>query len=175
MARDIEEFLKIAAQRRQQQKAGGQPVPPAQPKPVPPPAQQPPAKRRPPVFQQPAGQKQAPRKQAPSEGTVRQISRQSVNEHVRQHLDTSDVVSRAERLGEVVGLADEKMEGHLHEVFDHSVVSLKQEKQSEQRTRASSSRATSKIAAELHAMLRSPTSVRHAIILSEILKRPDFD
>ncbi len=178
MARDIEEFLKMAAQRRQQQKqnAGGQVPQPARPQPAAPPAgQSPPAQQRPPIVQQPP-QKKPPQKQAtPPPQPVRQLSQQSVSDHVRQHIDTRDIVSHADRLGEVVGLADDKLDGRLHDVFDHSVATLKQDKQSGPGTSASSSRNTSKIAAELHAMLRSPSSVRQAIILSEILKRPDFD
>lgn len=180
MAKDIEEFLKMAAQRRQQQKqnAGGQQaVPPQQPKPVQqPPAQKPPvqrptAQRRPPALQQPAAQRQRPQPAQP----VRQLSQQSVSDHVRQHIDTSDVVARAELLGEEVGLADEKLDERLHDVFDHSVSRMENQKQSSGETVASSNRNTSRVAAQLHAMLRSPASVRHAIVLAEILKRPDFD
>lgn len=180
MAKDIEEFLKMAAQRRQQQKqnAGGQQaVPPQQPAPAQqpparkPPVQRPTAQRRPPALQQPAVQKKRPQPAQP----VRQLSQQSVSDHVRQHLDTRDIVAHAENLGEEVGLADEKLEGHLHDVFDHSVSRMENQKQSSGETIASSNRNTSRIAAELHAMLRSPKSVRQAIVLAEILKRPEFD
>src|SRR5687768_9387732 len=42
-----------------------------------------------------------------------------VAQHVAQHLDTREFAQRAERMADVTEQADERMESHLHQAFDH--------------------------------------------------------
>ncbi len=162
MPRDIEEFLKLAAQRRQQQKqqSGGQPP------------------RRPPPPRSPV----APQPVRPVE-TVRVLEQtdhsdayqqSSGSEPVRHKIDTSRLGDHARQLGEEVGLADDKLDSRLHQTFDHNVVSLRPGL-AHNETTSTTVRATSGIAMDLFEMFRSPRSVRQAILISEILRRPDLD
>lgn len=74
--------------------------------------------------------------------------------------------SRASQLGGRVGLADEKMESHLHQVFDHQLGRLQHSDLVvvDEWT----------LAEQLRAMLRNPVSVRQAVVLAEILRPPTF-
>ncbi|MGI9519782.1 MAG: hypothetical protein ACR2NP_22200 [Pirellulaceae bacterium] len=121
MPRDIEEFLKMAAKRRQQQKQGGGAAP-QRSQPATPPASQ----------QRPTPQRLVPRPQSLQPATDEEIiilgpggqpstdmRRQSVSDHVRSHIDTSDISEQVSHLGETVGLADDKLDARLHDTFDH--------------------------------------------------------
>ncbi len=178
MPRDIEEFLKMAAQRRQQQKqkaAGQRPAaapkkPPVQPRnpsarlPLPP-ANQPSRPLRPGEEIRILGGAAEPT----------DMRDQSVSEHVRVHIDTSSLGEHARHLGEQVGLADDKMDARLHRKFDHSVASLKPAGTAHHETTSVTERDVSQLASELLDMLRSPKSIRQAILIAEVLKRPEFD
>ena len=179
MPRDIEEFLKMAAKRRQQQKQQGG-GPRAQRPASPPPQQQPPAQtpkparpqtRRPPV--QPANEDEIIVLGTSTTKSPIDPYRQSVSEHVKSHIDTSALGEHASHLGEEVGLADDKLEARLHSTFDHSVASL--ESSGKVRQVGGSDDDLNAVAIELVAMLRNPNSIRHAIILNEVLTRPNFD
>ena len=97
----------------------------------------------------------------------------------------------AEQLGTQVGLADEKAEDHLHHVFDHKLGTLTDTSQdspqhSEQIAegtdsqvwesttlrRQRQSESSEERAQEIAFMLRDPSSLKEAIILSEIIRRP---
>ncbi len=168
MARDIEEFLRQAALKRQQQQNQGaaQPPRPAAPPPRPVPTQQPPRpiqqKKR---VRKMGGQPTQPAAQRPPE---------SVADHVRRRLDTSSLVDHAQQLGSEVALADDKLEARLHEKFDHEVGTMGAY------AGASISQGQRDAAARLSPdrlldLLKNPNSLRQAIIVAEILKRPDFD
>ena len=75
-------------------------------------------------------------------------------------------------MGEEVGLADDHMEAHLAQKFDHQIGS---KGMSEATDQAASSADLTLDLDSLAAMLANPTSVRHAFVLSEILARPHFD
>ena len=115
MARDIEEFLRRAAERRRNaQQGGGQQRQPARPQPKSPPPRQPISDRD--VVQ--------PRKKAaplPSKEPARAVVKESVNDHVKRYLDVSDIETHVEELGDVIEQADERMEAHLDKTFDHDV------------------------------------------------------
>ena len=110
--------------------------------------------------------------------------------HVQQHLSTHGFDERTEQLGQRVGQADQAMETHLHEKFDHQIGQLAD-------TTGTSRGATSQpvhqtpaegagtgasspdvapggISADVRAILRTPTNMRQAVILSEIIKRPEW-
>ncbi len=170
MPRDIEEFLKMAAKRRQEQKQRAS-------------GKQPPAARKPPVQSRPSAPQPAPAKRKslrPGEeirvlGGPLDMRDQSVSEHVQSHIDTSDLAEHARHLGEEVGLADDKLDARLHHKFDHTVSSLRPKGTAHDETTAISERGFSPLAADLLDMLRSPKSIRQAILISEVFKRPDFD
>ncbi|MEM9409845.1 MAG: hypothetical protein AAGA30_01955 [Planctomycetota bacterium] len=170
MARDIEEFLRKAAERRrqQQQKQRGptpservrelvetgeievvQPIEVVEPVPV-----------------------QKTRVAKP----IRDLREQSISEHVRSHIDTSDISEHASHLGERIQNADDRIAARLNRKFDHDVSKLDdlptvQDDQVAGVTKDS----VSPIASDLVEMLRTPKNIRQAILVSEILKRPELD
>ena len=88
---------------------------------------------------------------------------------------TQQIANNIRHLGEEVDQADDKLTAHLQQVFDHKVGHLK-------------ARATQSVSAplpgpaaagptlsssDLAQMLGSPQQLRNAIILSEILHRPE--
>lgn len=102
-------------------------------------------------------------------------------EEVRQHIDTDGIARHASRLGGEVASADERTEERLHAKFDHRLGDL-------EGTLGESSRATGvqeaqspedritvppAAAAGLAAMLTNTASLRQAIVLNEILQRPE--
>jgi hypothetical protein len=87
-------------------------------------------------------------------------------------VNTSEFEQRAEHLGVEVGLADEHLEAHLAQKFDHQVGS--------QGLSGSTGATASSVelafdAEALAAMLANPTALRTAVLLREILERPRFD
>jgi len=106
----------------------------------------------------------------------------SVSEHVAEQINTSVFDRRADALGDHVEEADDDMASHLHQVFDHEIGGLVDTSlpAAETETGAvqgesavSQKKATALAAAGIAAMFRSPSSVRQAIILKEILDRPE--
>ncbi|MCA9245862.1 MAG: hypothetical protein KDA42_02075 [Planctomycetales bacterium] len=84
--------------------------------------------------------------------------------------------ARTSHLGEEVALADEKVESHLHEVFDHEVSHLHEhthEGQASGRGERRGSRSKPSLAREIREMMREPRSVRRAVVLNEVLRRPE--
>lgn len=179
MPDDLDEFLKRAAEKRKRRKPeivllDDQPGPAGRVPPTPPP----------PVMQRPSppARPQSPSKvpPVPSATPVSQPARQplsqeaplepheSVEEHVQHHLDTREFHERATKLGAEVDLADEKLEAHLHQVFDHDVGTLSHDR------RQPAEGETTPSASFFQAMFQSMDELRRAIILREILERPKF-
>ena len=162
MARDIEEFLRRAAERRKQQLQ----------QPKPPPAQRPP-QRLEEVISEVEIVDAAPRP----------AREQGVAEHVRSYINTSDIAEHAEHLGERIQNVDERVADRLGEKFDREVARLDDGNsvtdQSHSVTDQSHSPAdrgqASVVSQDLIQMLSSPQSLRQAILVSEILRRPHFD
>ncbi len=150
MARDIEEFLRKAAERRNKKaEQASQP----QVAPSPPSISNPSA--RPPLSQLVV---------EPEEVEI--VRSESVAKHVKRHIDTSNIVRHVEHLGDDIEQADEKMEAHIHKAFDPNGTPGAQE---------TASQSPAKLAGtELLYILRSPKTIRHAIIIAEIMKRPEF-
>lgn len=102
-------------------------------------------------------------------------------------INTSDFDERAEELGDRVERSDDMMQAHLHGVFDHRVGSLSQtpasvatsnvtpapEESSGTQATGDATAPTGRVASDLFARLRSPQGMRDAIVLREILERPD--
>jgi len=170
MARDIEEFLRRAAERRKQAQqggGGGQQRPPAQR----PPAQRP---DPPPPRQTISNRDVVPTRTKFPEQQPHSIGEESIDEHVRRHIDVSDIVEHVDHLAEDIEQADERMEAHLDQVFDHDVGSSKfgtGKGATDELHRATRSNTA---AQDLLKLLQSPATVRQSIMIAEILKRPDF-
>jgi len=181
MARDIEEFLRRAAERRKQNQGGGGAVPPkAPPASRPPPA--PPKKRlaaeATPPAEDPYARKnqQAPRKAPPRQpAPPAPRKRESIADHVRRAIVVSDVTENASHLPEDISQADERLEARL-EKFDHSMGSLEGTGTvTDDETATVEGPDKSHLAVDLISLLRAPKTIRQSILISEILKRPDFD
>lgn len=77
---------------------------------------------------------------------------------------------RASHLGEVAGQADDRLEAHLHEVFDHSIGSLGAAPLTPPGARPA--QAPKVAAGQIADWLRRPEDLRRAIILQTILRSP---
>ena len=186
MARDIEEFLRRAAERRKQQKQGGakppqQRQPPAQ-------RQQPPRQR----LQQTPRQRQPPPVEAEIVEDVTPVSRrrqnpkpqqlkkkpvreQRVAKHVRDSIDVTDVSARANKLGRRIEGVSDRVNSTVKQHLDHDITKLDDEQSITELPSPKIFGADSDaFAQELREMLQNPRSVGKAIILAEILKRPEF-
>ena len=177
MARDIEEFLRKAAERRKQQQAGKQGG----------------AARKQPASQQPARQPQRPAQRRPQPEIVEAVEiieaqpvepkrpaysdshRQSVSSQVQSHIDTSKFDRDAEDLGSLkVQTVDDVDE--VKEKFDRDAKKFVSRHSTRDNTDSDIVGGNiSHIATDLIDMLRDPNSIRQAILVSEILRRPDFD
>jgi hypothetical protein len=154
MARDIEEFLRRAAERRNQQVQQQKQAQPKQP-----------SQRLREVISEVEIVEPSP--------TMRQ---QGVAEHVRTHINTSEIAKHARNLGERIQNVDDAVAERLGSKFDRDFSKMDNratitDDGQNQTTRDDSSQ----IARELVQMLKSPATVRQAIVVSEILKRPDFE
>lgn len=155
MARDIEEFLRRAAERRKQQLQ----------QPKPPPAQRPP-QRLEEVISEVEIVDAAPRP----------AREQGVAEHVRSYINTSDIAEHAEHLGERIQNVDERVADRLGEKFDREVARLDDGNSVTDQSHSPADRGqASVVSQDLIQMLSSPQSLRQAILVSEILRRPHFD
>ena len=181
MARDIEEFLRKAAERRQQQKAGGGPSP-QRPAPQQPPARQPlRPENRPP--QRPLPSRVPVADVAPVAEPVIVIGEADIvveaprlSPNLKSSIDTSSISRHADDLGKGVKSVAGRVEKTVSKHLDHNVGKIDD-------TETITDDPSPKIfgakdmsaVKELRTLLTSKKSVGQAIILSEILKRPDFD
>lgn len=165
MARDIEEFLRQAALKRQQQQQGQA---------APPPRQVPARPAQPPPPRQPQQKKRVRRGTAPTQKNLTSQTSETVADRVRRRLDTSDIAEHTRQLGSEVALADDKLEARLHEKFDHELVSLNA--YGDARITKKQRDAAAKLTpTNLLDLLKNRDSLRQAIIVAEILQRPNFD
>lgn len=191
MAKDIEEFLRRAAERRRQQQGkSAQPPQPTARQPQRPAPQQPPRSRTSPgrsvpqepmiiedveVVSPPPRRKPKPRPQ--KQRVARQdMRRQSVAEHVESHLDTSKIARHAEDLGSNIAGAHDRIESRIQSRLDNDLSRIDDRPTVTDDAPAEIfGAASSELADQLRGMLRDPKSIGNAILLAEILKRPDFD
>lgn len=89
---------------------------------------------------------------------------------------TNRIGKQSERLGQKVDRADDVMEAHLHQTFDHKVGTIASTTASPAPTNvpavAPSTQIGQSLADGLVQMLRSPSGVRNAILMNEVLRRP---
>jgi hypothetical protein len=143
MARDIEEFLRKAVERRN--KSTGQAQPPQAVK----------------SQEQPRTRTLVPEVVDASEVEI--VGGDAI---ANRNFDTSRIAHHIAQLGSEVRSADDKIETRLKETFDHDVERLK--KRSHDHSTSSTG------GSDLLKLLRNPKSIRQAIIIAEILKRPEF-
>ncbi len=179
MARDIEEFLRKAAERRQQQKGGGTPQP-QQLAPQQPEARQPlRPENRPPERPLPSRVPVADVVPAEPVIVIEQadvVEDPRLTPNLRSSIDTSRVSRNADALGDRVKSVAGRVERNVHKHLDHNVGKIDD-------TETITDDPSPKIfgakdmsaAKELRKLLANKKTVSQAIILSEILKRPDFD
>lgn len=167
---DVEDFLKRVAQMRAeaQARANQQRQPPA-PKPMPKPQAAP--------QRQPPQRTQAPTRPALAQADVVEAELaergDGVARHVREHLRGTDAIAEHTRqLGAEVDLADDKLEAHLHAVFDHDLGQLKKTS-GQAEVRPVQPVMPQLTLDSIARLLRSPTAARDALILAEIFQRPN--
>jgi hypothetical protein len=164
---EVGDFLRRAAERR----AG---EPPTRPTPAPKPVMQrpqparPARPSRPPLGEQPA---------APEPARLRPVGT-GLADQVQKDLDTAEFRRRAAQLGVDVDQADERMLAHLHEAFDHKLGQLEltaSDSATPTEAKPGADRADGVPIAPigLGGLLGSGADLRRAIIVSEILRRPE--
>ena len=189
MARDIEEFLRKAAERRAAQQKGQQPgtaKPPARP-------------------MAPASGNSRSARSVPAEDVIDLAgepepfpSGRTVAEHVRQHIDSgaAEISQHTRQLGREVAEKGQKARQRIQQNLDHEVGQLgsgqaagkgksRQQQQAGTSQQAAKPKPVLNLPPErqtpvinsvgLGQILRSPASIRQAIIVSELLKRPEWD
>ncbi len=162
MARDIEEFLRRAAERRNQQRQQQQKPP-----------------IRTPLQQQPASRDIVETNEVE---IVRQqeynLRQEDVGAHVRHHISShaEELSAKASHLGERIQSVDDRVAERIQSKFDHEVGQLEDKPSVQDNWEAQTDRTpVSAVAQDLLQMLRTPKSIRQAILISEILNRPQFD
>lgn len=153
---EIEEFLRQAKARRE--RGGGAPQRAPQP---------------PPPTPKPATLTQTDYQ--PGENFGRGVSA-----HVQEHLNTDTISQRDAGLGEVVAESDERVENRLEAVFNHDVGHLEHNDEINTQIQDGTDakfwdekEAVDGTADLIRKTLQSPTDVRNAFIISEILRRPE--
>ena len=132
------------------------------------------------------GNKRSKKKKAEQLQQARAAAR-GVAEHVDAHIKSRPVSDHSKQLGKRVALADENVEEHLHEVFDHEIGELESSTaaisdvgqgtdaqiwENLEERRARNAAAVDLRTADIARMIRDPVSMREAIIIGEILKPP---
>jgi hypothetical protein len=111
-----------------------------------------------------------------------EVSGDDVALHVARHLDTSDISKRTSQLGAEIDQADEVVESHLQDVFEHRLGDLGAKTQApeqstldddETQAKGPTAAPAAQPGISIVEMLRSPRELRSAVILSEILARPE--
>jgi hypothetical protein len=110
------------------------------------------------------------------------VSGEDVAKHVARHLDTSGIVSHATHLGADIDQADDVMDAHLRDVFEHRLgdlpgrsIAAKKSVLDDKKGQAKAQEPADKMPGiDVRDMLKRPQDLRSAIILSEILRRPEY-
>jgi hypothetical protein len=158
---EIGEFLRRAAQHRQGQPAA-RPRPGGQP-----------------AVAQPAVAQPAAQQFVEAEVVGQPAIGEGIKQHVGKYLDAGEFRRRAAELGEEVAQTDEQLEQRLHTKFDHKVSRLT-DRPGESASMPGAEKPEDRLAelpstaaAGLAAMFSRPESIRQAIVINEILTRPE--
>ncbi len=96
---------------------------------------------------------------------------QGLSEQIARDINTADIARHAGALGKETSQATAKLEHQIHEKFDHQLGDLQRQPQATPAEPEATLPITS--AAGLSALLSDAESLKQAIILNEILQRPD--
>ena len=149
MSDDLAEFLRRAAQKRAAQ-AG-------------PPSPRPPRPVQPTILE-------------PADVEIIEaepVSGDDVAALVAAHLDTSDIAQHASQLGRLADQADQRREPHVQHAFDHQLGSLGRGETPADTADGDQESPAGAAAQQIIAMLQDPASIRTAIVLREVLDRPE--
>lgn len=185
MARDIEEFLRKAAERRQQKSGGGKSPDSRRPAARPQSPSPQPRRLQPEVVEaevvraqpmNPRAKSQKPKPARVKPAPKRNLREESVAEHVRNHIDTSSIATHAEQLGDRIANVHDQVDASIHQRLDHDLTAIDDTPSVTDSLSAAAMEDTgASMAEQLRKMLKNPKTVGHAILLSEVLRRPDFD
>lgn len=179
MAQDIEEFLRMAAARKKQQRQQTQ-TQQSQP------AQQPASQQ--PAAQQPAGQRQQTQRTQRSQQGNRdadvyilddldtvEAGHSELQSRLRTTVSTDDIVEHTSHLGEGVHNRTDVVDARVNQKFDHELGSLRKDDLEAPAVvdHGKGHESFTDISGVLR-MLRNPASLKQAIILKEIFDRPKF-
>jgi hypothetical protein len=177
MPDEVEEFLRRVAQMRAQAQAQSEQRP-APPKQTPPKQKQPKQQRtKPPPRLVPARQEAAP-STTPAQAEVVDAELTENSDRVgrlvaRDLSGAEEIAEHTRRMGAEAAAANDKMQAHLHQVFDHQLGRLKSS--SVETALIETERSATQLSLDkIIQLLRSPGSIRDAIVMAEVLKRPDF-
>ncbi len=100
---------------------------------------------------------------------------ETVAEYVEDHMNRDNFVERASHLGEEVAQADERFEARLHQKFDHRLGTLSARRMAREAAdlKKQDIAEAPTMADSLLDMLASPQGVQQAVLMSEVLRRPD--
>ena len=99
----------------------------------------------------------------------------SIAEPLERQVGSMDFDQRASRLGAAVDASDDRMEAHLHDVFEHKLGELGATtcRASDSSLDDDSKPDKTTGGFDVKRWLRSPNHLRDAILLNEILRRPE--
>ena len=99
---------------------------------------------------------------------------EGVAQHVSRHMAPAGFDQRTSQFAQAVGQADEKVEQHLASVFDHEVGQLDKSDGFVGDTPIAEGTAQVELdVGSVAELLSNPQSLRHAVLMAEILQRPD--
>lgn len=116
----------------------------------------------------------APRQPVPVELILENpapVRRAAVGALSQKHLAESQLAEQAAHLGERIAQADDRIDARLHKKFDHQMGQFQHEQITGHRHK-DETEAEPSVAARIAKMLTTPTGMRDAVILHEILRRP---
>ena len=120
-------------------------------------------------------QQAAPRQPTPSVELIIEnpaaVRRAEVGALSHEHLAESQLAEQAAHLGERIAQADDRIDARLHKKFDHQMGQFQHEQITGHRHK-DSTKAEPSTAARVAKMLTTPSGMRDAVILHEILRRP---
>jgi hypothetical protein len=112
----------------------------------------------------------------PKPAPRRNLREESVADHVRSHLDTSSIAEHANSLGDRIASVHDKVDANIHRRLDHDLTEIDDTPSvTDSLSHAAMQDSGASMSEQLRRMLKNPKTVGHAIMLAEILKRPDFD
>jgi hypothetical protein len=166
MADDLERFLQQAAQKLKEKVQQGQAP------------QQPAQRQRPPQL--PPSVRKAERRPRPTPAGGEIIEAQVISDDRSKGPNPLSNIDTRRPLAQTIDQADERMSGHLHDVFDHAVSSMTSASSAlhsnvghsaNQTTDAVEVDRREQISSPFLRMLRQPDTLRAAFIASEIFQR----